>query len=133
MIEKACAFEADSFVRVDSSDLAAIELLGGADEGPRPSGGPRASTAALPAGPADSAKAPALGPTEPRTIAEEPSDLAVVARGRGGIKRRRYELRISYYLSVCFRFGFLLQFLRKLLGNADCDPELSRARPVDRT
>jgi hypothetical protein len=55
-------------------------------------------------------------------IIGEPADLAIVARSRGGIKRRKYELRFSYYLSFGFRFGFLLRFLRGLLGNGGREP-----------
>lgn len=118
MIEKSCAFQADSFVRVDSSELTSSEpasfeneirtprLLVDDEKG-----------AALPIKSVEVAAIPAPLPGQTgATTTGDPDDLAIVARGRGGIKRRRYELRISYYLSFCFRFGFLLGFLQRLLA-----------------
>jgi hypothetical protein len=110
-------FEADSFVRVDSSELNSDEPVSSANEARTPhllvddhtnAALPKRSTeeAALPA--------PLTGQTEVLTAV--PDDLAIVARAHGGIRRHRYELRISYYLSFCFRFGFLRRFLQGLLG-----------------
>jgi hypothetical protein len=123
MFEKSCAFLADSFVRVDSSELATTEPLGGEDENPQPIGDHDRTGLALPATAAEAGDFPAVATAEPTAIARESDDLAIVARSRGGIKRRRYELRFSYYLSFCFRFGFLLRFLQGLLGNAGRDQD----------
>jgi hypothetical protein len=73
--------------------------------------------AALPIKSVEVAAVPAQPPGQTgATSTSDPDDLAIVARGRGGIRRRRYEVRISYYLSFCFRFGFLLGFLQRLLA-----------------
>jgi hypothetical protein len=84
----------------------------------------------LPMKPVEIAALPVRFSGQPGATTGEPDDLAIVARSRGGIKRRRYELRFSYYLSFCFRFGFLLRFLQGLVSGkapsrsiAPCDRE----------
>jgi hypothetical protein len=117
MIEKACAFQADSFFRVDSSDLATTEPPGGEDGHAVRIEDHDCTAMALPASAAGGGGLPVPAMAEPVAVSRESDDLALVARSRGGIRRRRYELRFSYYLSFCFRFGFLLRFLQGLLGN----------------
>ncbi len=117
MTEKGCAFEAASFVRVDSTELATNEPPGAEDEHFHPIGDHDRTKAALPARAGDDRDLPVLAAVEPEVVAGKSDDRAIVARSRGGIKRRRYELRVSYYLSFCFNCGFLLRFLRGLLGN----------------
>ncbi len=82
MIERSCAFEADSFVRVDSSELATIEPFTGKDEHPDAVGCQGPSGAALPPSRADAGDSLSLAKAETPAIAREPSDLLLVAQPR---------------------------------------------------
>jgi hypothetical protein len=133
MLEKSCAFEADSFVRVDSSELNSDEPVRFQGEvGPpqRRVDDRRSECLPMRAVVSDAA-VPAALPGQPGDSVGEPDDLAIVARSCGGIKRHRYELRISYYLSLCFRFGFLLRFLQGLLGKPGRDQDWGVHRQPD--
>jgi hypothetical protein len=116
MLEKSCAFEADSFVRVDSSELSSDEPVSFEGEAPPQLPVDDHRSRALPKRSVEAAALPSPLPGQTEVVTAEPEVLAIVARSRGGIRRRRYELRFSYYLSFCFRFGFLLRFLQGLLG-----------------
>ena len=127
MFEKPCAFEANSFLRIDSSELATAEPFGRVNEHPDLIEDREHSEETLPTSAVVAGGLPAHATAEPAEVSHESDDLALVARSRGGIRRRRYELRFSYYLSFGVRFGFLLRFLHGLLGNAGRD--LDRGTP----